>query len=104
MVPKNIPHAARVDEIERTERKSIVQARPSRITPPAIFFVGRADSDSSVRFGNTASCIYMLSRANPVCLPVLSHSDRRVIALRLVAPVDCVVLYCAVLAVLAVRR
>ena len=52
----------------------------------------------------------MLARANSVCLPALSRSDRRVLALLVVARVDCVVLYyncavlyCAVLAVLEVR-
>ena len=45
----------------------------------------------------------MLARANSVRLPALSRSDRRVLALLLVARVDCAVLYCAVLAVLAVR-
>ena len=45
----------------------------------------------------------MLALANSVCLPPLSRSDRRVLALLLVARVDCAVVYCAVLAVLAVR-
>ena len=44
----------------------------------------------------------MLARANSVCLPALPCSDWRVLALLLVARVYCAVLFCAVLAVLAV--
>ena len=39
MVHENNPDAACMDEIERTERKSSVQANPSRITPPAAMFL-----------------------------------------------------------------
>ena len=45
----------------------------------------------------------MLARANSVCLPALSRSDRRVLALLLVVRVDCAVLNCAVIVVFAVR-
>ena len=45
----------------------------------------------------------MLARANSVCLPALSRSDRRVLSLLTVERVDCVVLHGAVLAVLAVQ-
>ena len=38
----------------------------------------------------------VLARANSVCLPALSRSDRPVLALLLVAGVDNAVLYCAV--------
>ena len=46
----------------------------------------------------------MLAGANSVSLPAMPRSDRRVVALLLVARVDCAVLYRAVLAVLAVLR
>ena len=47
----------------------------------------------------------MRARANSVCFPALSRSDRRVLALLLVARIDCAVLstVLSVLAVLAVR-
>ena len=45
----------------------------------------------------------MLARTNSVWLPALSRSDRGALAVLLVARVDCAVLYCVVLAVLAVR-
>ena len=82
------------------------------MTPHQYIFVDGADFDFFVRFENTASCMLddMLAQANSVCLPALSRSDRRVLALLVVARVDCVVLYyncavlyCAVLAVLEVR-
>ena len=44
-----------------------------------------------------------LARANSVCMPALPRCDRRVLALLLVARVDCGVRYCAVLAMLAAR-
>ena len=45
----------------------------------------------------------MLARTNSVWLPALSRSDRGALAVLLVARVDCAVLYCIALAVLAVR-
>ena len=105
MVPEKNSDAACMNEIERTERKSSVQANPSRITPLAIF-CRPSRFRFFVRLENTASCIYMLddmlARANSVCLPALPCSDWRVLALLLVARVYCAVLFCAVLAVLAV--
>ena len=51
-----------------------------------------------VRFENAAWCIHarrhVLALANSVCLLVLSHSDRHVLALRFVRA-DCAVLCCA---------
>ena len=41
----------------------------------------------------------MLARANSVCLPAMSRSDRHVLALLFVARGDCAVVYCTVLAV-----
>ena len=63
MVHENNPDAACMDEIERTERKSSVQANPSRIAPAKplcewlFIFLGRADFDFFVRFEDTESWI-----------------------------------------------
>ena len=73
MVPKNNLDAACMDEIERTARKSSVQANPSRITPPTSnIFVGRADFDFFVRFENTASYIYARRHAGASQLRLLA--------------------------------
>ena len=53
MVHENNPDAACMGEIERTERKSSVQANPSHHT--SNIFVGRADFDFFVRFEHTGS-------------------------------------------------
>ena len=109
MVHENNPDAACMDEIERTERKSGVQANPSCITPAKLLcawlqwlytFAGRAQFDFFVRFWKRSEPYKMiddmLARANPVCLLALSRSDRRTFALLLVR-VDSAVLCCALL-------
>ena len=101
MVPPNNPDAACMDQIERTERKN-----PSRITPPS---AGRADFDFFVRFESTASCTFARRHAGAsqlrLLLPgLLSRSDRRVLALLLVARVDCAVLCCTVLCLRCLLR
>ena len=89
-------------------RERAVYRKPFALHTTSNTFLGRADFDFFLRFENTASRIMfddMVARANPICLPAFSRSDRRV-GLLLVARVDCPVLYCAVLdnSVLAVRR
>ena len=72
------------------------------------FYRPSADFDFFVRFENRELYVCMLddmlAGANSVSLPAMPRSDRRVVALLLVARVDCAVLYRAVLAVLAVLR
>ena len=96
MPPPPKTDAACMDEIERTERKSSVQANPSRITPPAMFLYEAEQISISSFVLRTQRAVYtlddMLARDNSVCLLALSRSDRRILALLIVARVDCAVL------------
>ena len=107
MVPQNNPDAACMDEIKMTGEKEQSTGKPfaHHTTTPAIFLQAEQISISSFVL-RTQQAVYMLddmlAQANSVCLPAWSRSDRPVLALLLVARVDCAVPYCAVLAVFAV--